>query len=292
MREKHFGPVWFIPGDNNGKYPFCHSVYIQGAGILIDPASNKERLKELRKKPGIEEIWLSHWHEDHFMYLSMFDDLPLCVMEEDSLPLSDLEILMNAYGVDEEYKKFWRPLYKDMFSFKPRKPTRFIKDGEIIDLGSTTMEVINAPGHTPGHIALFFKELELLYLADYDLSRFGPWYGDTNSSIEETIASVRKLQEIPAKTWITSHEKGVFEEDPGELWNQYLNVINIREEKLLNLLEKPRTFQEIIQACIIYGKPREPKYFFEFGEKAHMRKHLERLISQGAVSLENDKYSV
>jgi hypothetical protein len=36
MEEKHFGPVWFILGETGGRYPFCHSVYIDGPGILID----------------------------------------------------------------------------------------------------------------------------------------------------------------------------------------------------------------------------------------------------------------
>jgi len=46
MEEKHFGPVWFIPGENKGKYPFCHSVYIEGECILIDPASDRNRLEK------------------------------------------------------------------------------------------------------------------------------------------------------------------------------------------------------------------------------------------------------
>lgn len=290
MEEKHFGPVWFIPGKNLGKYPYCHSIYIEDAGVLIDPASDKERLIELRKQSGVKEIWLSHWHEDHFMHLDLFDDLPFCIMEQDAIPLSDIEILMDSYGVDEEYREFWRPLYHEVFHFRPRKPARFLQDGEVMDLGSITVNVMNTPGHTPGHVAFFFQEIGLLYMADYDLSNFGPWYGDAESSIEKTIASVRRLQRIPATTWITSHEQGLFEEDPGELWDRYLGVIDVREQKLLQLLEKPKTFQEIIEACIIYGKPRKPAYFFEFGEKAHMRKHLEQLIRNGTVAMKNGRY--
>lgn len=290
MEEKHFGPVWFIPGKNSGKYPYCHSIYIEDAGVLIDPASDKERLIELRKQSGVKEIWLSHWHEDHFMHLDLFDDLPFCIMEQDAIPLSDIEILMDSYGVDEEYREFWRPLYHEVFHFRPRKPARFLQDGAVMDLGSITVNVMNTPGHTPGHVAFFFQEIGLLYMADYDLSNFGPWYGDAESSIEKTIASVRRLQRIPATTWITSHEQGLFEEDPGELWDRYLGVIDVREQKLLQLLEKPKTFQEIIEACIIYGKPRKPAYFFEFGEKAHMRKHLEQLIRNGTVAMKNGRY--
>ena len=127
-------------------------------------------------------------------------------------------------------------------------------------------------------------------MGDYDLTRFGPWYGDVDSSIEETIWSVKRLRDIPAKVWLTAHETGVFEEPPGDLWDQYLGVIDERETKLLKLLEKPQTLEDIVGAWIIYGRPREPKAFFEFGERAHMKKHLERLINQGIVTKDGDRY--
>ena len=53
-KETHFGPVLFIPGENNGKYPNCHSIYIEGDKVLIDPASDRERLVQLRKDPGVK----------------------------------------------------------------------------------------------------------------------------------------------------------------------------------------------------------------------------------------------
>ena len=179
---------------------------------------------------------------------------------------------------------------KPLFHFKPRTPTGFLQDGQRIELGGVTAQVLLTPGHTPGHLAFYFEEPGVLFLGDYDLTKFGPWYGDVGSSIKETVISVKQLQKIPATIWITSNEQGVFEEEPGELWDHYIDVIRLREQKLLNLLEKPRTFQEIANACIIYGKPRKPAYFFEFGEKAHMRKHLEKLIREGTVSMEDDRY--
>lgn len=290
MEEMQFGPVRFIPGENGGKYPFCHSIYVEGAGVLIDPASSRERLKELKMKSMVEAIWLSHCHEDHFMHLDLFDDIPLAVAEADSPPLSDLEVLMDYYGIEGGLRDYWRPIFKEQFHFRPRKPARFLRDGDIIDLGSVTADIIGTPGHTPGHLAFFFREVDLLFLGDYDLTRFGPWYGDAYSSIEETIRSVRRLQNISARVWLTSHEKGFFEEEPGQRWDDYLNVIGVREAKLLDLLQKPLTLEEIANAWIIYGKPREPRVFYEFAERAHMRKHLDRLMSQGAVAMEDEKY--
>ncbi len=290
MKEKHFGPIWFIPGENNGKYPNCHSIYINGAGILIDPASDRKRLKELKENPGVKEVWLSHWHEDHFLHLDLFNDLPLCISEKDAPPLSDLETFMNSYGMDEQEHDNWRPIFEGMFKFVPRTPTRFLKDGEIHSHDNVTIEVITTPGHTPGHNSFFFKEEGILFLGDYDLTSFGPWYGDVDSSIEEIMSSVERLRNIPANVWLASHENGVFEEQPGELWTHYLGVIKKRENDLLTLLSSPKTFDDIVGACIVYGRPREPKAFYEFGEKAIMGKHLQKLIKEGRVAEKDGRY--
>lgn len=293
MKEKHLGPVWFIPGENRGKYPYCHSIYVEGAGVLIDPASNRERLIQLKENPGVKEIWLSHWHEDHIMHLDLFEELPLVVPKIDTPPLSDLEIFMDWYGLDNPvYRAEWRPLLIDQFHFRPRIPSRVFEGNEILDLGSVTVEVIHAPGHTPGHTVFFFREPGVLFLGDYDLGKFGPWYGDRESSIEETISSVRRLRKIPARTWITGHETGLFEKDPGGNWDRYLGVIEEREGKLLNYLTEPRTLEEIIAQWFIYHKRREPLSFFEFGEQGMMGKHLERLLRQGRIRQEEDRYSL
>jgi hypothetical protein len=37
----------------------------------------------------------------------------------------------------------------------------------------------------------------------------------------------------------------------------------------------------------MYGKPREPKKIFYFGERALIKKHLERLIRQGEVGMKS-----
>jgi hydroxyacylglutathione hydrolase len=291
ITEKHFGPIWFIPGENRGRYPHCHSIYIEGAKILIDPASDRERLMKLRKDSGVEAVWLTHWHEDHFMHLDLFDHLPLYVSEKDAPPLSNMELFLDAYGMDNEgEREYWRPLLEDSFHFKPRIPAGFLNGGEEIPCGSATIKIVDTPGHTPGHLSFFFKEAGLLLLGDYDLSWFGPWYGDVDSSIEETVKSIERLRDIPASVWIASHEQGVFEDEPGEKWDAFLKVIHERERKLIELLKTPRTMEEIVGASIIYGKPREPKAFFEFGERAHMKKHLVKLIGERRVARNGDVY--
>lgn len=293
MKEHHFGPVWFIPGNNRGKYPCCHSIYVEGAGVIIDPASDRDRLLQLMENPGIREVWLSHWHEDHFMHLDLLDDRPLAISKIEAPPLSDLELFMDWYGLDvPDYRDQWRQLLLDQFHFRPRIPSRLFEGETVVDLGSVTVEVIPCPGHTPGHQAFFFREQEVLFLGDYDLGKFGPWYGDLGSSIEDTIVSIQKLRQIPARTWITGHETGLFEDDPGQSWDLYLAIIDERETKLLEFLSQPRTMEAIISRCFVYQKKREPAAFFEFGEKAIMGKHVERLLKNGKIVQEGDNYRI
>jgi glyoxylase-like metal-dependent hydrolase (beta-lactamase superfamily II) len=291
LGERHFGSVWFIPGEKSGKYPFCHSVYIEGGGVLIDPSSSRERLIQLRKDPGVREVWLTHWHEDHFMHLDLFDDLPLAIAAEDAQPLRGLDGFMDAYGMDgPEEREYWKGVLAEQFHFRPREPARILRGGEAISLDGTTVEIVPTPGHTPGHMSFLFREEGVLLLGDYDLTRFGPWYGDVGSSIEGTIASVAILRNTPARIWLASHERGVFAEEPGQRWDRYIQVIHERENKLLARLEEPCTLDDVVSTWIVYGKPREPRAFFEFGERAIMGKHLEKLVSEGKVTLDGDRY--
>lgn len=283
------GPLYFIRGKNKGRYPYCHSIFIPEAGIIIDPASDREILERLRREGKVKAVWLSHWHEDHFKDLDLFDDLPLFISPEDALPLSGLNEFLAGYDSEEDFK-YWEKVLLEEFHFRPRKPAGYLIPGTTMELPGVTVDIIAAPGHTPGQVALFFREAEILFLADYDLTPFGPWYGDHNSSIEDTISSIRRLKEIPARIWLTSHETGLFTSSPGERWDRYEGIIYEREEKLLKALKEPRTLEEIVDLWIIYGRPREPKAFFAFGERAHMKKHLQSLLKRGLIGQENGRF--
>ncbi len=292
MQERSFGPVRFLPGANQGKYPHCHSLYIEDAGILIDPASERERLKRLRDEEGVKAVWLSHWHEDHITSLDLFADVPLYISAADAPPLGDLEVFLDWYGMEEAYRDEWRGMMASQFNYRPRTPDGFLEPGQTMDLGSVRVELIPVPGHTPGSLAFLFQEPEVLFLADYDLSSFGPWYGDVSSSIPQTIASLERLRATPAKVWLAAHETGVFEEEPGELWDKYLEVVHRRHDALIELLAAPRSLDEIIRAWIVYGRAREPWDFFYFSEGAMIKKHLEYLEEQGRLIRQGDTFRV
>ena len=292
-QEHRFGPVLFIPGVNDGRYPYCNSIYIKGPGILIDPASDPERLARLKEEEEVKQIWLTHFHEDHIMYLDLFDDVPLFISEEDADKLADLDNFMewDWYGLDKTEKGWWEAVMSEHFHFKPRTPAGFLRDNDVVRHQGATIEVIHTPGHTSGSLSFFIREPSVLFLGDYDLTKFGPYYGNRQSSIKDTIASINRLRRIPARVLLTSHEEGIFENPPDDIWDRYLDVIFRREKKLLEFLSSPRTLPEIVDEHIAYRKPREPKAFFEMGERALMKKHLEFLLEKKLIRYDGNFYS-
>ncbi|MBU2511907.1 MBL fold metallo-hydrolase [bacterium] len=286
-----FGPVQFIRGTKGGRYPFCNSIFLESSGILIDPSSDREILKGLSKK--VNSVWLSHWHEDHIMHLDLFEEATLCMHELDTPPLKSIETFIDWYGVGDqnkpELKERWRKMLVEMFNYKPRTVILDLEE-ERLELDGITVEIIHTPGHSPGNLSFYFVEPEILFLGDYDLTPFGPWYGDRHSDIDQIISSVNRLRQIPARTWLTGHEHGIFESNPHQTWDDYLKVIDTREEKLLAFLSQPRTIEEIGEAWIVYGKPKEPIEEFKLMEQISMKKHADRLIERGEVKYSDGKY--
>jgi glyoxylase-like metal-dependent hydrolase (beta-lactamase superfamily II) len=291
--DVQLGLIRFISGDNGGKYPFNNSLYLEGKNtrVIIDPSCGLQKLIDLKQKNGVDQVWLSHWHEDHIGFLNLFENCILRISEKDFPPLTDIDIFLDWYGIkDDNLREIWKNVLLNNFNYHPQQKALFLKNEEKIDLGSLAVQVIATPGHTPGHLSFFFPDEAILFLGDYDLTSFGPWYGDVYSSIEETIKSIHRLKSIPARRWIASHNTGLFEENPGKFWDDYENVIYQREDRIMNFLKEPKTLEEILSAWLIYGRPREPKDFFEFNERALVGKHIEYLERQGKITLDQNKY--
>ena len=293
MEQQRFGNLVFIPGNNGGKYPFCNSLFVDDEikGI-VDPASDEPGLAALARTGPADMLINSHYHEDHFTFNRLFADARLLVHGKDAACFTSLTALLDAYGVEEgsETAGFWRQILVESFHFQERTPDRELVDGDVLDFGGTRLEVIHTPGHTPGHISLYCEKEGVLFTGDLDMTGFGPWYGDRVSDIDDTIASVRRLMDIPARVYITSHNMGVLSGDIRSLAADYLAVIDRRQEKILNYLETPRTLEDVAGQWFIYQKPRQPEAFFMFGERGMVGKHLEHLVAQGLAARDGDLY--
>jgi glyoxylase-like metal-dependent hydrolase (beta-lactamase superfamily II) len=210
---------------------------------------------------------------------------------EDATALESFEVLLDRYGVaGSEWEPFFRNLLSEKFSYKPRRIARRIADGERLRFGRTEAVAVVAPGHTPGHLCLLFPSDGVLFLADYDLTDFGPWYGDRPCGIESFRRSAKRLAEIGAGVNVVSHEIPVHRGNIGPKVDAYLSRIDRREETLREFLRQPRSRREIVDRRIVYGQGR-PGPWFDYGEWALMSKHIEGMLARGEIAREGDRYA-
>jgi glyoxylase-like metal-dependent hydrolase (beta-lactamase superfamily II) len=113
------------PMDNNAYLVTCSAT---GETLLIDAANDAEVLVDLVRQyaPKVALIVTSHQHFDHWQALQ-------AVAEATGAPTA-------AHEIDAE------PL--------PVKPDRLLADGDKVQIGELSFNVIHLRGHTPGSIAL------------------------------------------------------------------------------------------------------------------------------------------
>ncbi len=285
--------IWVVEGGKGGRYPYAHSLYIaDGGGILVDAGCDAEEIERLRTTTGIASVVMTHYHEDHFTFLPRLPGTPVWSSVADAPAFESLETLLAWYGVlGNEWEAFYRNLFAEKFPFVPRKVSRTIADGEELFFGDTRAAAVVAPGHTPGHLCLHFPDDGILFLGDYDLTPFGPWYGDAPCGIDAFRRSGRRLAGIAADRYVVSHEGPVHRGPIAERMDAYLGVIDRREKALREYLRKPRTRAEIIARRLVYG-PEHDGPWFDYGEWALLSKHLDGMLTRGEAVLRKGTYAL
>lgn len=93
----------------------------------------------------------THGHCDHIFGNVYFD--------EAYMNPNDSEVAKEHMA----FQEFVESCKKRNLYMPPFKP---IKDGDVIDLGGLTLDIISLPGHTPGGICLLLKEDRILFTGD------------------------------------------------------------------------------------------------------------------------------
>jgi glyoxylase-like metal-dependent hydrolase (beta-lactamase superfamily II) len=166
------------PMDNNAYLLVCRATR---EALLIDAANDPERLSDLighgDDRPTLQTIVTTHQHQDHW---------------------GALGAVAGAYGVDTvAHEADAGPL--------PVPPDRFVTHGDTIPVGAAELEVIHLRGHTPGSLALLYRDPTghpHLFTGD---SLFPGGVGRTTTPEDFTSlindVSSRVFDKLPDDTW-------------------------------------------------------------------------------------------
>ena len=137
----------------------CSIVYDDETkqAAIIDPGGDIDTLKQATAQLGVRigQIWLTHTHIDHAGGTAQ-------LAEELGLPI------IGPHRADQ----YWIDLLPQqgaMFGFPPARaftPTRWLEDGDTVQLAGHTLHVRHCPGHTPGHVVFHSPELKRAFVGD------------------------------------------------------------------------------------------------------------------------------
>jgi glyoxylase-like metal-dependent hydrolase (beta-lactamase superfamily II) len=281
---KALGRARVLASGDAGRYPDGYSMLVEGSDerLLIDPSLTVAAAPPL---PGIDRLLISHAHEDHLSGVFRYPDVPIFAHEADVEGLRSLDGLMAVYGMEPATEARWRVEVVERFHFVARPDAAAFRDGDRFDVGGATVQVIHLPGHTSGHSAFLLEPDGVLFLADIDLSSFGPYYGDASSSVDAFERSLVRCRDLEARWYVTFHHKGVVDGREAflRLLDEYAAVIGRRERTLREWLAEPHTLDEIVAHRFIY-RPHVTLVFVEAVERRSAVLHLERLLARGEVA--------
>ncbi|HEY4209861.1 MAG TPA: MBL fold metallo-hydrolase [Steroidobacteraceae bacterium] len=118
------------------------------AAAIVDPGGDLDQVLEVVTNESLDlrKILLTHAHIDHAGATAE-------LAERFSLPIE------GPHPGD----RFWiegLPEQAAMFQFKPAatfEPTRWLGQGDVVQVGDVSLQVRHCPGHTPGHVVFFHE---------------------------------------------------------------------------------------------------------------------------------------
>jgi glyoxylase-like metal-dependent hydrolase (beta-lactamase superfamily II) len=145
----------------------------------------------------------THAHWDHRGENHKFSEIAI-----HSIEARDLEKLHSSaqLAVKTRPGLFTRPtppgFSPETWQVLPSQATRLLKDGDTVELGGRTLEVIHTPGHTPGHVCLLNRAQRWLMTGDVYYP--GALYLHLPySNPSDFLSTARKLAALePAVDWV------------------------------------------------------------------------------------------
>ena len=280
-----------ITGAAGGKYPDGNSTLVRGTdgAILIDPSLTVHARGGV---PGVDRVLVSHAHEDHIAGLGATGARHVHAHVDDVTGIRSLDGLLEVYGLPPaDAERFGEKLVAD-FNVGDVPHASAFADGDVFDVGGATVRVMHLPGHTRGHSAFVVEPDGVAFVGDVDLSSFGPYYGDHWSDLDDFVASIARVRDLDAAHYVTFHHKGIVS-GRAEFVRQldaFASVIGQRDDRLLAMLARPRSFADLVDEGIIYRPGTRPDNFGDSVERRSIEMHLTRLVGDGAVVVEDDLY--
>ena len=151
--------------------------------LLIDCTVDPHTLRTALGERTLHAILLTHGHFDHMLSVAAVKaqfDLPVLLHRGDAEFPADGE--KNAYSLFFGSAKAYPT------------PDRLLEQGELLQFGELTLEVLHVPGHTPGCVCYRIDDLlftgDTLFFGGYGRTDL---FGGDEAALRRSLASLERL---------------------------------------------------------------------------------------------------
>ena len=233
--------VYFIPGQDE-MIPDSH-VYVIGmpssqdlsmvdAGLMGKGGYKMQTIQKAGiKLLDIKRIIMTHTHLDHIGCIKEIrEQIPhaeLWIHEEEANPIEKGDE-RGVYGME-----MFRSMCQSQYGLKSGdfrvKVDRKLKEGERLDMGGLSWEVLHIPGHSAGSVALYEQSRKVLIpgdvvYADYAIGRFD-LHGADGSVLKKSLLRLSELEVeilLPGHNRVVKGVKPGYIRDTAKQWAPYL----------------------------------------------------------------------
>lgn len=227
------------------------NTYVVGneATCVIDPAVDDDDFiaAVLRAGDRIESILVTHRHADHVGGVRELARRTGAVV--------------RAYGDAEA----------------GGAPVQHLGDGDVVDIGATTLRALHTPGHSSDHLCFFMDDTRSLFSGDNVLGEGTSVIAPPDGDMRAYLASLERLKALPVERIYPGHWHALA---GAEALDRYIAHRAQRERSIVQALEvSPASLEEIVKRAYTDTSP-------ELHEIARLSAlaHLQMLESDGVVS--------
>ncbi len=178
--------------------PFQTNCYIVACpktkeGIIVDPGDEPQRILAVVRfhKVNVKAIVATHGHIDHVLATKAVKEATGAPF---MMPELDLPLAQDAHLQAKFYGWLAEPV---------PEPDVFLGEGQTLTIGEISFQVLHLPGHTQGHIALYFADADgSKHLFSGDVL-FAGSVGRTDlpgGNWEQMQSSLKRLMSLPDET--------------------------------------------------------------------------------------------